>query len=84
MSLQQRQMGSHLPVKSSKPRTETVGGGVSNVQLLLLEPVVAQSGASISQTNQINIAVARARQLSYPKYPGGFKQPHVFVFEVKN
>lgn len=40
-------------------------------------------GSSISNRNQIDIAKRRARELSYPKYPGGFKQPHVFVFDVK-
>lgn len=40
------------------------------------------SGSSITNRNQIQIAQRRARELSYPKYPGGFKQPHVFVFEV--
>jgi outer membrane biosynthesis protein TonB len=41
-------------------------------------------GSSISNRSQIDIAKRRARELSYPKYPGGFKQNIEFQFEVKN
>lgn len=41
-------------------------------------------GSSISNRSQIDIAKRRARELSYPKYPGGFKQNVEFGFEVKN
>ncbi|HET7897907.1 MAG TPA: hypothetical protein VFL47_09565, partial [Flavisolibacter sp.] len=41
-------------------------------------------GSSISNRSQIEIARRRARELSYPKYPGGFKQNLEFAFEVKN
>lgn len=41
-------------------------------------------GSTISNRSQIAIAQRRAREISYPKYPGGFKQPHVFVFDVRN
>lgn len=41
-------------------------------------------GSSISNRAQIEIARRRARELSYPKYPGGFKQSIEFAFEVKN
>jgi periplasmic protein TonB len=41
-------------------------------------------GSSISNRSQIEIAKRRARELSYPKYPGGFKQNIEFQFEVKN
>lgn len=41
-------------------------------------------GSSISNRGQIEIARRRARELSYPKYPGGFKQNIEFQFEVKN
>lgn len=41
-------------------------------------------GSSISNRTQIEIARRRARELSYPKYPGGFKQSIEFHFEVKN
>jgi hypothetical protein len=49
----------------------------------LLSATYQPRGSSISNRNQIQIAQKRARELSYPKYPGGFKQPHVFVFDVK-
>lgn len=41
-------------------------------------------GSSISNQKQISIAKSRARELSYPKYPGGFKQSIVFEFQVQN
>lgn len=41
-------------------------------------------GSSISNRGQIEIAKRRARELSYPKYPGGFKQNIEFAFEVRN
>lgn len=41
-------------------------------------------GSSISNRSQIDIAKRRARELSYPKYPGGFKQNVEFGFEVRN
>jgi hypothetical protein len=41
-------------------------------------------GSSISNQKQISIAKRRARELSYPKYPGGFKQSLVFDFQVQN
>lgn len=41
-------------------------------------------GSSISNRSQIDIAKRRAREISYPKYPGGFKQNVEFAFEVKN
>lgn len=41
-------------------------------------------GSSISNRTQIDIAKRRARELSYPKYPGGFKQNVEFGFEVRN
>jgi hypothetical protein len=41
-------------------------------------------GSSISNRAQIEIAKRRARELSYPKYPGGFKQNVEFAFEVRN
>lgn len=41
-------------------------------------------GSSISNRSQIEIAKRRARELSYPKYPGGFKQNVEFAFEVRN
>lgn len=41
-------------------------------------------GSSISNRSQIEIAKRRARELSYPKYPGGFKQNIEFGFEVRN
>ena len=41
-------------------------------------------GSSISNRSQIEIAKRRARELTYPKYPGGFKQNIEFAFEVKN
>jgi outer membrane biosynthesis protein TonB len=41
-------------------------------------------GSSISNRGQIEIAKRRARELPYPKYPGGFKQNVEFHFEVKN
>lgn len=41
-------------------------------------------GSSISNRAQIEIAKRRARELSYPKYPGGFKQNIEFAFEVRN
>lgn len=41
-------------------------------------------GSSISNRTQIEIAKRRARELSYPKYPGGFKQNVEFAFEVRN
>lgn len=50
----------------------------------LLSASFQPKGSTISNRNQIEIAKRRARELSYPKYPGGFKQPHVFVFDVKN
>lgn len=40
-------------------------------------------GSTISNRNQIEIAKRTARQLTYPKYPEGFKQSQVFVFDVK-
>lgn len=49
----------------------------------LLSATYQPRGSSISNRAQIQIAQRRARELSYPKYPGGFKQPHVFVFDVK-
>ena len=50
----------------------------------LLSATYQPRGSTISNRNQIEIAKRRARELPYPKYPGGFKQPHVFVFDVKN
>ena len=41
-------------------------------------------GSSISNRSQIEIAKRRARELTYPKYPGGFKQNVEFMFEVRN
>lgn len=41
-------------------------------------------GSSISNRGQIEIARRRAAELSYPKYPGGFKQNIEFAFEVRN
>jgi hypothetical protein len=41
-------------------------------------------GSSISNRSQIDIAKRRARELSYPKYPSGFKQNVEFAFEVRN
>jgi hypothetical protein len=41
-------------------------------------------GSSISNRSQIDIAKRRARELSYPKYPRGFKQNVEFAFEVRN
>lgn len=41
-------------------------------------------GSSISSRGQIEIAKRRARELTYPKYPGGFKQSIVFDFQVQN
>lgn len=41
-------------------------------------------GSSISNRSQIEIAKRRAHELSYPKYPGGFKQSIEFAFEVRN
>ena len=41
-------------------------------------------GSSISNQKQISIAKSRARQLDFPKYPGGFKQSLVFEFQVQN
>ncbi|MDB5205381.1 MAG: hypothetical protein JWR72_456 [Flavisolibacter sp.] len=49
----------------------------------LISATYQPRGSSISNRKQVDIAKRRARELSYPKYPGGFKQPHVFVFDVK-
>lgn len=50
----------------------------------LLSATFQPRGSSISNRNQIEIAKRRARELSYPKYPGGFKQNIEFGFEVRN
>lgn len=41
-------------------------------------------GSSISNRSQITIAQRRAHELSYPKYPGGFKQTLQFDFQVRD
>lgn len=41
-------------------------------------------GSTISNRGQIAIAQRRAAELSYPKYPGGFKQSLRFDFQVRD
>lgn len=41
-------------------------------------------GSTISNRSQIAIAQRRAAELSFPKYPGGFKQTLRFDFQVTN
>jgi hypothetical protein len=41
-------------------------------------------GTTVSDRKMINIALRRAREISYPKYDGGFKQTLVFNFTIKN
>lgn len=41
-------------------------------------------GSTISNRSQITIAQRRAAELSFPKYPGGFKQTLRFDFQVTN
>lgn len=50
----------------------------------LLSATFQPRGSSISNRGQIEIAKRRAQELSYPKYPGGFKQNIEFGFEVRN
>lgn len=50
----------------------------------LISATYQPRGSSISNRSQIAIAQRRATELSYPKYPGGFKQTLQFDFQVKN
>ncbi len=49
----------------------------------LVSATYQPKGSSISNRNQIEIAKRRAKQLQYPKMPGGFIQPYAFVFDVR-
>ncbi len=50
----------------------------------LISATYQPRGSSISNRTQIAIAQRRAAELSYPKYPGGFKQTLQFDFQVRN
>lgn len=49
----------------------------------LISATYQPRGSTISNRQQIQIAQRTARQLEYPKYPGGFKTARVFLFDVK-
>ena len=77
----------NMPAKSFEDDFSESGKIVLDISVdengKLLSATYQPRGSSISNRSQIQIAQRRARELSYPKYPGGFKQPHIFVFDVK-
>lgn len=77
-----------MPAKSFEDDFKESGKIVLDIEVdangRLLSANFQPRGSTITNRGQIEIAKRRARELSFPKYPEGFKQPLVIDFQVKN